>query len=45
MYLPVGQCLFCEFSPHRVRSKEVKKRSMQKIPLSLGPGLEIGVGV
>ncbi|CAI8018050.1 X-ray repair cross-complementing protein 5 [Geodia barretti] len=29
----------------RVRSKEVKKRALQRIPLSLGPGLEIGVGV
>jgi ATP-dependent DNA helicase 2 subunit 1 len=29
----------------RVRSKEVKKRTLQRIPLSLGPDLEIGVGV
>ena len=29
----------------RVRSKEMKKRAIQKIPLTLGPGLEIGVGV
>lgn len=29
----------------RVRSKEVKKRTLQRIPFSLGPGLEIGVGV
>lgn len=31
--------------PYRVRSKEVKKRTLQRIPLCLGPGLEIGVGV
>ena len=31
--------------PCRVRSKEVKKRTLQRIPFSLGPGLEIGVGV
>lgn len=28
-----------------VRSKEVKKRTLQRVPLSLGPDLEIGVGV
>ena len=30
---------------YRVRSKEFKKRAMQKITLSLGPQLELGVGV
>ena len=29
----------------RVRSKEHAQRTLQKIPLSIAPGLEIGVGV
>nr|XP_022332016.1 X-ray repair cross-complementing protein 5-like [Crassostrea virginica] len=29
----------------RVRSKDHKKRALRRIPLSLGPGLELGVGV
>ena len=32
-------------SPLRVRSKEYKKRAMQRLTLKLGPELEIGVGV
>ena len=37
--------MYVVFLHFRVRSKEVKKRTLQRIPLSLGPGLEIGVGV
>ncbi|XP_061181426.1 X-ray repair cross-complementing protein 5-like [Saccostrea echinata] len=29
----------------RVRSKDHKKRALRRIPLSLGPGLDLGVGV
>lgn len=29
----------------RVRSKDHKKRALRRIPLTLGPGLELGVGV
>ena len=29
----------------RVRSKEYKKRALQKVPLTLAPGIDVGVGV
>ncbi len=35
----------CICSTNRVRSKEFKKRAMQRIMFTLAPGLEIGVGV
>ena len=29
----------------RVRSKEYARRTLQRIPFSLAPGLEVGIGV